>query len=396
VRVDPAESLMREVGAQLRQRRLERGEDLDDVARSLRIKPGYLFGIEQGDLSALPGRPYALGFLRSYADYLGFDGDDLVGKIKAAVADLTDRTRLRIRMPMPENRLPKTPVVVISLAVVVGVYAGWSYINHGSRMAVDTVAEVPDDLRARTIAASSRNSDGEAPVADVTTGGLASDAVAAAEAPSTSAATAPAAASAAVQAPDAPLAPHGGAAGQAAAGLAPSGDRDALAVQPGAGLAAGEPDRTAALGGERTAPEPAAGAARDQGPSAGSDPGAAARERSAMEVLAAVDPAVGGPQGPQVYERANADARVILRAREPAWVQVSSTAGDYTFTRTLQPGEAFLVPNRPDLELWTGNAGGLEVIVDGAPVAVLAGGRAVRRHVSLDPERLLAAAGGEP
>ena len=106
MQVDPAESLMREVGAQLRRRRLERGEDLDDVAKSLRIKASYLVEIEQGDLTALPGRPYALGFLRSYADYLGFDGDDLVDRIKAAVADLTDRTRLRIRMPQPENRLP--------------------------------------------------------------------------------------------------------------------------------------------------------------------------------------------------------------------------------------------------------------------------------------------------
>ena len=144
MQVDPAESLMREVGAQLRRRRLERGEELDDVAKSLRIKPSYLVEIEQGDLTALPGRPYALGFLRSYADYLGFDGDDLVDRIKAAVADLTDRTRLRIRMPQPENRLPKAPAVVISLAVVVGVYAGWSYINRSSRMAVDPVAEVPD------------------------------------------------------------------------------------------------------------------------------------------------------------------------------------------------------------------------------------------------------------
>ena len=61
MQVDPAESLMREVGAQLRRRRLERGEDLDDVAKSLRIKASYLVEIEQGDLTALPGRPYALG-----------------------------------------------------------------------------------------------------------------------------------------------------------------------------------------------------------------------------------------------------------------------------------------------------------------------------------------------
>jgi cytoskeleton protein RodZ len=115
-----------------------------------------------------------------------------------------------------------------------------------------------------------------------------------------------------------------------------------------------------------------------------------------MELLASLDPAVGSPGGPQIYERANKDARVILRAREPAWIQVSSLAGDYTFTRTLQPGEAVLVPDRRDLELWTGNAGGLEIIVDGASVAALAGGGAVRRHVSLDPERLRAAGGGEP
>jgi cytoskeleton protein RodZ len=78
---------------------------------------------------------------------------------------------------------------------------------------------------------------------------------------------------------------------------------------------------------------------------------------------------------------------VILRARAAAWIQVSSPAGDYTFTRTLEPGEAVLVPNRPDLELWTGNAHGLELIVDGTPVA-LAGGPMVRRNISLDPDRL--------
>ena len=390
---DPAETLMREVGAQLRQRRLERGEDLDGIAKSLRIKPAYLFGIEQGDLSSLPGRPYALGFLRSYADYLGFDGEDLVGKIKAAVADLTDRTRLRIRMPLPENRLPKTPAVVISLAIVIGVYAGWSYINHSRRMAVDTVTEVPSALRERTVQASSPSPQ-EAPVARAQAGGLASDGGAASEPPSTAPEQTPP--SAAAQVPGAPLAPHAGARAQAPDELALRGDPAALAVQPAAGLGSAEPGGTAGPG-EEAASAPRSGAAVEQAPvPVRGVPHASAPRRTAMELLAALDPAVGSPQGPQVYERANADARVILRAREPAWIQVSSLAGDYTFTRTLQPGEAVLVPNRPDLELWTGNAGGLEVIVDGASVAALAGGRAVRRHVSLDPERLLTAGDGEP
>ncbi len=392
MQVDPAESLMREVGAQLRRRRLERGEDLDDVAKSLRIKPSYLVEIEQGDLTALPGRPYALGFLRSYADYLGFDGDDLVDRIKAAVADLTDRTRLRIRMPQPENRLPKAPAVVISLAVVVGVYAGWSYINRSSRMAVDPVAEVPNDLRERAIEASPRNPDVEAPVAGAAAPGP--EGVEVSARPSSPAATAPAGASAAAPAPG--VAPHAGPPGQATDGLAPSGDRDVLAVQPAAGLGAAEPGRAEAPGGEGTGSAPSAEAAVVPAPAAaGGGPEASEGTRSAMEVLALLDPSAGGPQGPQVYERSNEDARVILRAREAAWIQVSSPSGDYAFTRTLQPGEAVLVPNWPDLELWTGNAGGLEIIVDGAPIAALAPGGAVRRHVSLDPERLRAAADEE-
>jgi len=127
--VDPAEALMREVGAQLRQVRLERGEDLEEVAQYLRIKPTYLFGIEQGDLSGMPGRTYALGFLRSYADYLGFDGDDLIVRIKSTVAELTDKTRFTIRAPLPENRLPKAPLLVVSIALLAGVYVGWSFFH---------------------------------------------------------------------------------------------------------------------------------------------------------------------------------------------------------------------------------------------------------------------------
>jgi cytoskeleton protein RodZ len=372
---------MREVGAQLRQARLERGEDLNDVAQHLRIRSSYLFGIEQGDLSALPGRPYALGFLRTYADYLGFDGEDLIARIKSTVENLTDRTSLRIRTPMPENRLPKTPVVVISLAVVAGMYAGWSYLNRSSRMMVETVAEVPSDLRARTLEAISRESGEEPAVADsptsaavpeIAAGADPSGAAAAVAAPAVASTTdaqprealggatsdpaaPPGAAQGSSAAPDRLATPEAGPSGEQGGALAQGAAPDVLAVQPAAG--------------------------------------AASAADSARESLALIDPTVGGPDAPRADQRIDGDARVILRARERAWIQVSSLAGDYVFRRTLEPGEAYPVPDRADLELWTGNAGGLEVIVDGTPVPALAGGGAVRRHVSLDPDRLLQSAG---
>jgi cytoskeleton protein RodZ len=424
-RVDPAETLLHEVGAQLRQARLDRDEDLDAVAQHLRIKPAYLFGIEQGDLSGLPGRTYALGFLRTYADYLGFDGEDLVTRIKSSVGELPDRSRLRLRTPMPENRLPKTPMVVISLAVVVGVYVGWSYVNRTDRTVMEIVAEVPADLRERASdVALSGPGDGSPAIAAsapeaVAPPGAASGATDGVEVAEEADALGPGGATAAArsvepapvvatqpvrQRDDAaeemtgPLAPQTGP--PADPQLAQRG-RDALTVQPAAG---GEGVLPAPAGQglavpERTTPQPVVGPPPEAavvrpapavGLPAGRSDEAAGVDPGRQAVTLLLDSAARSAEGaPQVFERTNTDARVILRARERAWIQVSSPAGDYTFTRTLEPGEAILVPNRPDLELWTGNAAGLEIIVDGGPVA-LPPGRMVRRNLSLDPDRLLA------
>jgi cytoskeleton protein RodZ len=304
------------------------------------------------------------------------------------VENLTDRTSLRIRTPMPENRLPKTPVVVISLAVVAGIYAGWSYLNHSSRTMVETVAEVPSDLRARTLEAISRESGEEPAVVDSPT-----ERAGSADVPEIASGADPSGAAAAVADPAVP----------AVAATTDTAPREAVAGATGdpaapPGAAQGSqavPDRLATPEAGPSVEQRGAlaqGAAPDAlavQPAAG----AASAVDSARDGRSLIDPSGGGPDAPRADQRIDGDARVILRARERAWIQVSSLAGDYVFRRTLEPGEAFGVPNRSDLELWTGNAGGLEIIVDGTPVPALAGGGAVRRHVSLDPDRLVQSAG---
>jgi cytoskeleton protein RodZ len=115
---------------------------------------------------------------------------------------------------------------------------------------------------------------------------------------------------------------------------------------------------------------------------------------SAAEMLAALaQDGDSSARQPQAFGGGD-EVRVILRARESSWIQVRSESRDYVRTRTLQPGDTFLVPNRSDLALWTGNAGGLEVLVDGRPIAELGGRGVVVRDVSLDPEQLLARGGG--
>jgi len=58
------------------------------------------------------------------------------------------------------------------------------------------------------------------------------------------------------------------------------------------------------------------------------------------------------------------------------------------FTRLLRKGNEYNVPDRSGLTLLTGNAGALEILVDGELVPAIGETGQVRRNVSLDPEQL--------
>ncbi|WP_193368542.1 RodZ domain-containing protein [Pelagibius marinus] len=95
---------------------------------------------------------------------------------------------------------------------------------------------------------------------------------------------------------------------------------------------------------------------------------------------------------PQVYGAENADARIVLKASQDAWVQVRDRQGTLLLTRVLRVGDTYQVPNQDDLTLLTGNAGGLEILVDGRALAPLGPVGAVRRNIPLNPEALLGGA----
>jgi cytoskeleton protein RodZ len=58
--------------------------------------------------------------------------------------------------------------------------------------------------------------------------------------------------------------------------------------------------------------------------------------------------------------------------------------------RIFRAGDSFRVPDEEGLTLMTGNAGAIEIMVDGAGVPAIGPFGAVRRDVALDPERLRA------
>lgn len=84
-------------------------------------------------------------------------------------------------------------------------------------------------------------------------------------------------------------------------------------------------------------------------------------------------------------------SRIVVRAKLDSWIQVrDSIARRLLVTRLLRAGDSYRVPNRPGLTLLTGNAGALEILVDGKPVPSIGGIGTVRRDVALDAAKLKA------
>ena len=65
---------MFEIGNSLRDARLRRELDFPELERGTKIRAKYLRALEDESFDQLPAATYIKGFLRTYADYLGLDG----------------------------------------------------------------------------------------------------------------------------------------------------------------------------------------------------------------------------------------------------------------------------------------------------------------------------------
>ena len=65
---------MFEIGNSLREARYRQQLELSDVELATKIRGRYLQALEEENFDALPAQTYVKGFLRTYADYLGLDG----------------------------------------------------------------------------------------------------------------------------------------------------------------------------------------------------------------------------------------------------------------------------------------------------------------------------------
>ena len=449
VRLEVRES----VGDVLRRAREGFREDLNLVAQTLKIRYVYLKAIEDHRYEDLPGPTYAVGFVRTYAEYLGLDAFDLVRRFKEEIEGVDRRQALHFPTPAPESRVPGGAVLLLTVLLIGAAYGGWLYLSGEESQVAEQVPPIPEGLQA--LIPEQERAD-EPPPAEVA-GTAPLEAVPGEDEPIASE-TAATEATATEAAPAAPLSvepfpvPRVAAGGSAGSGS--GSPLSGVTPQP----APGESASTEAT--ERAPEEIAESRALPETAGAASEAVAAVPEQPPQpedaEVLVEATPPedeavegdgdAGGPQpltfdrllaqgqapaqpgpvpgtstvtldttlpdagglpaipdapaatqiaalanepAPQVYGADNENARVVLRAKQDSWVQIRDEADELLLTRVLRRGDEYRVPDRAGLTLRTGNAGGIVILVDGSPLAPIGPVGSVRGDIVLDPEQLL-------
>ncbi len=134
------------VGADLRAARERLGWTLPAISGHLRIRLAFLEAIEDGRTADLPGNAYAVGFLRTYAQALGLDPDEIARRFRAEAAEANRRPELNFPAPVPERGIPAGALVLIGGLLAIGAYVGWYRMSGERPPAVEMVQPVPDRL----------------------------------------------------------------------------------------------------------------------------------------------------------------------------------------------------------------------------------------------------------
>jgi Helix-turn-helix domain len=109
-----------EIGNSLREARERQGLGYPEIELATKIRAKYIRALEEEDFTSIPGDAYIRGFLRTYAEYLGLDGDVYVDEYASRFI-----TSWRDELPpRPERRRIRTRQRPIERRAVLLVLAG--------------------------------------------------------------------------------------------------------------------------------------------------------------------------------------------------------------------------------------------------------------------------------
>jgi cytoskeletal protein RodZ len=119
------------IGQKLSAARHEQNKKRSTVAEDLNIREIYIEAIETDDYSVIPGKAYISGFIKSYAEYLDLDAEDLLKMLRATQNMQEDYQNMPQQLYKDYRRTKNIFLLsfVALLLVIVG-FNYYSYVSH--------------------------------------------------------------------------------------------------------------------------------------------------------------------------------------------------------------------------------------------------------------------------
>ncbi len=116
---------MESIGLTLQQARQKRRLKLETISKKTKISIRYLKALEAEDWDAFPAPTYIQAFLRSYANFLNLDSDELVREYKKYL-EATAKVPVTERLIPKGMRTKKMTILPLAVSIVVLiVWGGW-------------------------------------------------------------------------------------------------------------------------------------------------------------------------------------------------------------------------------------------------------------------------------
>jgi cytoskeletal protein RodZ len=128
------------VGAMLKEMRLQKGLKIAEISKHLCIRKHYIEAIEESDYKEIPAFPYGIGFIRSYANFLGLNGENIVDLYKEETQG--DKTKdSKVLEPQKDAVMPEIRYLLISILAIILIYVVWMVFNSKEEAIVENIAE---------------------------------------------------------------------------------------------------------------------------------------------------------------------------------------------------------------------------------------------------------------
>lgn len=353
------------IGDVLRRMRERHRGDLKEIADYLRIKHSFLSALENSRYNEIPADAYVIGFLRTYAEFLGFDGKEAIDRYRKEMEGRRRKTILTMPIPIGEGRAPSAMLIAGAAMAALLVYVAWYGVSNSDRATVTS------------------------PPVIATAPPTAPDYQAMPPAVDPNPALQPALTQAPSQTPPPLLQPQQ--ANDSVVGQAGAIAGTVLPQAPVANIPAAIANEVGSLpsGISISGPPPSgSGAQTQEQPQTDQKEGATSVAAPTASLAASPSSAASAPQ-PAAPPKVS--SRIVIRADQTSWVLIADSRGNVVLDKVLKPGNTYEVPDQPGLKMTTGNSAGLALVIDGTSVIHLPGDSSkILRNVPLDPAHLKA------